>query len=163
MKQWASNVGFTLVEILVVLLIIGITLGFALLSFGDFGEKRRIIVAAEQLTNYVKLVQHQAILDSNTFRINVTKDGYEALRFQPPATWSSITPKHMFHPQTFPPGLIVQIIKANKKSDSSAIIIHASGEISAFHFVFGSTKNDAIAAVIGDGSGAISMQILKQP
>ncbi len=34
--------GFTLIEILVVIVIVGITLSFALLAFGDFGSERRI-------------------------------------------------------------------------------------------------------------------------
>ena len=53
--------GFTLIEILVVVLIIGITLGFALLAFGDFGRQRQIITAAETFVNYVTLVEQQAL------------------------------------------------------------------------------------------------------
>ncbi len=46
------NKGFTLIEILIVIVIIGITIGFALLAFGDFGESKRIIAALEQVEKY---------------------------------------------------------------------------------------------------------------
>ncbi len=39
-----NHKGFTLIEILIVLMIIGITLSFAILSFGDFGEGRKVKV-----------------------------------------------------------------------------------------------------------------------
>ena len=42
-----NNKGFTLIEVMVVVVIIGITIGFAMLSFGDFGQSRRLLTAAE--------------------------------------------------------------------------------------------------------------------
>ena len=129
MKRIAIR-GFSLIEILVVLFIIGITFGFALLSFGDFGEKRGIIVAAEQFTQYIKLVQQYAILETSTLRIQINQDGYQVLRFQPPKTWTPIASTPLFRLQHFPKGLIV-----NGGGRPVIIIVDASGDMTAFTLV----------------------------
>ncbi len=93
--------GFTLIEILVVLFIIGITLGFAMLAFGDFGGKRRIIVAAEQFANYIKFIQQDAILETATLGIRMDQRGYQVFRFQPPQRWVPVPKKSVFRPSIF--------------------------------------------------------------
>ena len=83
--------GVTLIEILVVLAIIGITLGFALLAFGDFGASRRVVASAEQFLNQVKLLEQQAVLTSTTFGIQfdpaASPTSFRVLRFQPSSGW----------------------------------------------------------------------------
>ena len=73
--------GFTLIEILIVIVIIGITIGFALIAFGDFGEGKRIRFAAEQLINTIKLSQQKAILESSTLGLKVDQSSYRVFKF----------------------------------------------------------------------------------
>ena len=54
--------GFTLVEILIVIFIISIVMTFAVLSLGDFGASRRIVLAAEQFKSDLISIQQEAIL-----------------------------------------------------------------------------------------------------
>ena len=153
-----KNNGFTLIEILVVLLIIGITMGFALMSFGDFGEKRRIIVAAEQFTQYVKLVQQQAILETSTLGINFKNDGYQVLRFKAPASWIALPANSIFHRQHFPKGLVINLRKISHKRGTPVIIIHSSGDMTAFTLDFGTTKQATLATIIGLRNGTITVK-----
>lgn len=153
-----NNKGFTLIEILVVLLIIGITMGFALMSFGDFGEKRRIIVAAEQFTQYVKLVQQQAILETSTLGINFKNDSYQVLRFKAPASWSPLPAKSIFHRQHFPRGLVINLKKANTKPGTPIIIINSSGDMTPFTLDFGTSKQSSLATINGLRNGTISVK-----
>ena len=157
------NKGFTLIEILVVLLIVGITTGFALMAFGDFGEKRSIIVAAEQFTQYVKLVQQQAILETSTLGINITDNGYQVLRFKSPASWSSMPMKSIFHRQHFPKGLVIGLKNTNHKRGIPAIIINSSGDMTEFTLDFGTAKQPSIAMITGQRNGTITLQRIKSP
>ena len=152
-----TNQGFTLIEILVVILIVGITLGFALMAFGDFGEKRRIIVAAEQFNAYVKLVQQQAILETSTLGINIHKNGYQILRFQPPDKWVFMSSRSIFHDQYFPRGLVINLRNNTKKRGNPTIIINSSGDMTAFTLDFGSTTQAAMMTLVGTRSGTLHL------
>jgi len=156
-----ARLGFTLIEILVVVLIIGITLGFALLAFGDFGGNRRIIVAAEQFVGYVKLVQQQAILETSTLGINFNKNGYQVLRFQLPASWNAMPQKSIFHLQYFPESAVVNLQSDGKKSANPQIIINAAGEMTPFKLQVGSSKEVDLVTVIGSRDGNVSLKLTK--
>ncbi|WP_133127303.1 type II secretion system minor pseudopilin GspH [Legionella nagasakiensis] len=155
--------GFTLLEILVVLIIIGITLGFALLAFGDFGEKRRIIVAAEQFTHYVKLAQQQAILEASTLGIHFNKQTYQILRFTSSGHWQPLPQKGIFHTQKIPSNTTFDWETEKKKGEFPEIIINASGDTTPFTLYFGSNKTSKLAAVIGKHDGSIILQTVNSP
>lgn len=155
--------GFTLIEILVVLLIIGITLGFALLAFGDFGSKRRIVIAAEQFVNYVKFIQQEAILETSTLGISFDKNGYHVMRFQPPKNWQPMPTKGVFHQQRFPSNAVVHLEKSLNKMGEPQIIINAAGDMTTFKLNFGSNNQINIATVVGERDGTISLQVLNGP
>ena len=155
--------GFTLIEILVVLLIIGITCGFALIAFGDFGEKRRIIVAAEQFINNVKLVQQQAILDSSTLGIRFNHNSYQIVRFQVPASWTSMPANSIFHRHPFPKGLVIHWRGITTQRGAPAIIIYSSGDMTPFTLDIGTTKHTSIGTVSGSSNGAMLLQSTPSP
>ena len=153
--------GFTLIEILVVIVIVGITLGFALLAFGDFGSQRRIRVAAEQFVNYVKFVEQQSILETSTLGIRFNQNYYQVFRFQAPETWQTMPQKSVFHQQHFPSDAIIRLETDIKNSSNPPIVINASGDMTPFTLIIGSAKSSNIATVIGSSNGEVVMQPLK--
>src|SRR5438552_7864051 len=100
---------FTLIEILVVVLIIGTTAGFALLAFGDFGAGRRILMAADQVKYTIKLAQQQAILEAGTLGVQLSASGYQVHRFKSPNTWEAISQKGVFKGQIFPKDTVISL------------------------------------------------------
>lgn len=158
----SQNRGFTLIEILIVVFIIGITLGFALLSFGDFGEKRRINAIAEHFAEVVTLVRQQAILETTTIAIKIKKNQYDVLRFMAPNTWRPLK-SSLFHQQHFPPNLIIHLIETNKKSNHDTIIINGSGDMTAFELTFSSSRESNIVSVFGQSNGQISVKKGRSP
>lgn len=144
--------GFTLLEILVVLVIIGITLSFALPSFGDFGEQRRSVTAAQQFASFVTLVRDEAILESSTLGVRVSREGYEVLRFKEPNTWQTM-PQNLFRYRTFPNYVVVSV----KPSKKPIIIINATGDMNAFKLTFGSEHKPNIATVVGSINGSVNV------
>lgn len=155
--------GFTLIEILVVVLIVGITIGFALLAFGDFGSKRRIVMATEQFVNYVKLVQHQAILETSTLGISVDHNNYQVLRLNSTAGWQSMAEKSVFHQQHFPESTIVRFDNLENTKKNPQIIINSSGDMTAFTLTISSGKEIDIANIMGKSNGAVVIQWLPLP
>jgi general secretion pathway protein H len=72
--------GFTLLELVVVLALIGIILGFARLSLGDGGASARLEHDARTLAAALRLAQEEAVLDEREFGLRLGADGYAFMR-----------------------------------------------------------------------------------
>ena len=148
--------GFTLIEIMVVLLIIGIVSSVAFLAFGDFGASRKIVVAGEQFSSYVKLLQQKAILESNTYGIKIEKDGYETLRLADGVSWQSLPRTVLFRWHYFPKDSVVVL---NRKPPNSRhapeIILYPSGDMSEFKLTFGSLTEANLITITGKHNGKL--------
>ncbi|MFZ5493383.1 MAG: type II secretion system minor pseudopilin GspH [Pseudomonadota bacterium] len=68
--------GFTLLEVVVVLALIGVILGFARLSLGDGGAGARLEHDARTLAAALRLAQEEAVLDEREFGLRLAADGY---------------------------------------------------------------------------------------
>lgn len=141
-----SYQGFTLLELLVVLVIIGITLGFALLSFGDFGSKRRAVIEAEQFANYIQLIQQQAVLEANLFGVWVNNHSYRVMRYTPHNGWKTLSDNHVFRIRQLPESIGIYKKKFTHQGDPD-LLIHPSGDFSAFMVYFGTKKHSESVSV----------------
>ena len=68
--------GFTLLELLVALVLVGIILSFATLSL-DTGEDRKIKQEADRIYNLIKLAQEESILNDRMLVLNINTAGYQ--------------------------------------------------------------------------------------
>lgn len=152
------NKGFTLIEILVVIVIIGITLGFALIAFGDFGASKKIIYAGEQVENTLRLAQQQAILENSTLGMKIDNNSYQILRFQNASQWRVVSSKHLlFKVHYLPKDMIVTLkTTSQKNSKDPGIVINSSGETNTFTLVFGTKKEPSIAVLTSKENGDLT-------
>jgi len=151
------ELGFTLIEILIVVLIIGITLGFALLAFGDFGANRRAVVSAEEFSSYIKLVQHQAILEANALGVRIDKQSYETYRFEH-GIWQPMPEKSIFHRRILPSPIVANLRNNLRNAKNPAIVITGSGAMTEFIIDFGTEKKPDTMIVIGKKDGQLILQ-----
>lgn len=154
-----NNPGFTLVEILVVIVIIGISFGFALMAFGDFGSERRIAMSLEQFANTVKLAQQQAILESSTLGIKLDDQKYQVFRFIPPEQWQPLSSKPGFALQYFPKGTKARLhVEKKSVARQPDIIINSSGDQTPFLFEIGTQKRFPINSLTGKHNGNLTIK-----
>ena len=152
-----KNRGFTLIEMLVVIVIIGITVGFALIAFGDFGESKRILFSAEQLVNTLRLAQQQAILESNTLGLRIDNTSYQILKFQDSSHWAPISNKGIFKVNYFPPKMFITLkTNTNVPTGTPAIVINSSGNMTPFTLGFGTNKETSVALLTGHHDGSLN-------
>lgn len=151
--------GFTLIEILVVIVIIGITLGFALIAFGDFGESKKILYAAEQVEYTIKLAQQQAIFENSTLGLKIDNTSYQLLKFQSTSKWGPVPSRHSLFKIHYLPKNIVVTLKTKMKINFNepGIVINPAGETNSFTLNFGTKKEPNIAVLIGKGNGDLTL------
>ena len=73
--------GFTLLELMVVIVLIGIILTFVVQSVGDGGRRDRIQREAQRIVALVELVGEEAVLKSSVIGMHFQPDGYEFMRY----------------------------------------------------------------------------------
>ena len=75
--------GFTLIEILVVMVIIALVSGIALLSLGVLGADAGLKSEADGLSQTIELLSERAGLEGADYGLYFTPNGYQILRFNP--------------------------------------------------------------------------------
>jgi general secretion pathway protein H len=150
--------GFTLIEILVVIVIIGITIGFALIAFGDFGGSKRIIFAAEQVQNTLRLAQQQAIFSNSTLGLRIDNKSYQILNFKNASQWATIPAKSLYKVHSLPSGMQITL-KTNFKPrpQEPGIVINPSGETNTFTLSFGTLQDKNMVVLTGKKNGELSL------
>lgn len=147
--------GFTLIEILVVLVIIGITVGFAMLAFGDFGAERSVLFAAEQLVHDIKTAQQQAILEIGTYGIRVNQHSYQVFRFDS-EHWQQFRSKKLYQIHLLPKNVTLEFQPKIDSEGNPQIVINESGEMNRFNlYIY--MKKKVVAHIVGHHSGLIQL------
>lgn len=124
--------GFSLLELLVVLLIIGIIVSFVVLRVGDFGQSRKIEATMNQLVALIKLSQQQALLTSTPIKIAIDDQGFVFSHYRD-HKWQAIKTDPLLKSYHWPIAITLQ---ANQGQSQSTIFISNTGSISPFSFTF---------------------------
>jgi general secretion pathway protein H len=103
--------GFTLLEILVVVLIIGIVTAGMLLSMNFAGKDTQLETESKRLQSLMSYVQDQAELQTRDYGILFGQHGYEFVAYDVrTGTWQSVTEDDALGERTLPSGLDFQLV-----------------------------------------------------
>lgn len=81
MNAGGRRSGFTLLELLLVLTIVGIVAGSVVIGFAGIGEGRRVQAEAERLALAVELARGEALRRNEMWGLAVSENGYEFKRY----------------------------------------------------------------------------------
>ena len=102
--------GFTLVEILVVMVIIGVIIAGAMLSLSFLGADRELDTEGERLSTLMNYAQEQANLQTRELGLYCISGGYLFLAFDAITNqWQPVTGDEALRPRTLPDGLQLQL------------------------------------------------------
>ncbi|MEO8308203.1 MAG: type II secretion system minor pseudopilin GspH [Pseudomonadota bacterium] len=105
-----SAAGFTLIEILVVVLIIGVMVAGAVLSLRVTGDDRELDHERDRLLALADYLRDQAALQNREYGIRFYVGGYEFLAYEPRSSlWESLTGDPQMRPRQLPAGIDVKL------------------------------------------------------
>ncbi len=102
------SAGYTLLELLVVLVVVGLTLSLAVLSVGDGGRDARIKQEAKRLAALLDLAGEEALLDGRELGLRLYRNRYAFVYLEEKA-WKSFEKDLSLRPRTLPQGLELQL------------------------------------------------------
>lgn len=130
--------GFTLLEVLVVMVIIGVVISFAVLSLK--GNDNSLDEEARRLQALIALAGQEAVLQSRELAMEFTSEGYDFLAFDG-EQWQPISDDDVFRARHLPEDLVIEYqaegdqLTVGKKDDEAVpprIYFLSSGEATPF-------------------------------
>lgn len=153
-----TTAGFTLLEVLVVLVIISVITSFAVLAIDTGPEELRR--EGNRIASLLELASEEAVMNGREYRAVLRRSGYsfELLR---EGKWQSAA-DDLFRPRQLPDGLFLQLFLENQEvplndeedseiAETGALLLLSSGEITPFELVV-SGPSTAEVRIHGNGS-----------
>jgi general secretion pathway protein H len=166
------NKGFTLVEILVVVVIMAVVISLAVLSIGVTGRDSQLDEETRRIEGLVGLLHERAVLEGRDFGLRLEPTAYEFVVYDPTRDrWMVMDQEHEFRHRELPRGVAFELqldsqivvlkpIDRTLSNDQSPpgpqVAIAASGEGTPFHLTLSREETKAKASVQGDALGKIS-------
>tara|TARA_R110002096_G_scaffold394198_1_gene589467 strand:- start:1860 stop:2360 length:501 start_codon:yes stop_codon:yes gene_type:complete len=129
--------GFTLIEVIVVIAIIGFVLTIATISIGD-PQVKRMKQTSERFSALIQLAKEQAIFNSQEYALSLWDSGYAFYTLNENG-WELLTDDKIFRTRSLPDGIEHELyldgVKVNLASEDKKkpqIFITSDGEVSPF-------------------------------
>ena len=169
-----SQRGFTLLELLLVILIIGIILSFAALSIGR-GNERAIEDEMKRLAGLIELAAQEATLESHELAVQFNGNKYEFLTFKD-NKWVRIAGDDTLRPRTLPEEMRLTVriedepvnLGTHTSQETENVLpriyLLSSGEITPFQLILKDTTANREGAnsyqLNGSINGKIEMHVM---
>ncbi|AOY87793.1 type II secretion system protein GspH [Marinobacter salinus] len=156
MRQRSRQAGFTLIEILVVLIIVGLLAALAVFSMGGSSQQRELENEIRELYLLMQTASEQAVLNNLEMGLQFTEEGYQFVAFHDETgEWRS-SGERMFRPRNFPDWLVAtRFIENDAPRLATAedkllpdVVFFSSGETTPFELEFTVGRNSDYAHVI---------------
>jgi general secretion pathway protein H len=165
--------GFTLVEILVVIVIMAVVISITVLSVSSTGRDSQLDEESRRIEGLVGLLHERALLEGRDFGLRIEPAAYEFVVYDPRRDrWMMLDQEREFRHRDLPKGITFQlqldsqtvVIKPVDQNLSSGdqrnpqVAIAASGEGTPFRLTLQRDATQAKASVDGDALGKISRE-----
>ncbi|HKJ07577.1 MAG TPA: type II secretion system minor pseudopilin GspH [Gammaproteobacteria bacterium] len=162
----AKSRGFTLLELLVVLVIIGIVASFAVLSVGDGGRSAEVKREAQRLASLLQLVSQQAVMQSRNYAVQFDSDGYTFLELDESTNhWKPVKDDRTLRARKLPDGLRLEVHIQNQpgerlghKRARPMVMLLSSGEMTPFDATLSAGGEDTGYRLSADMLGHLKLE-----
>jgi general secretion pathway protein H len=162
--------GFTLIEILVVVFIIGVIASVAVISMGALGRDTEMHDETTRLVSLIGAVHEQAQMENRDFGLRFQEHEYEFLAYDPRRDlWGAVDGDDLLRPRQLPAGLnlrlrldgrdaVLRPPADKKKPWPPQVLIQSSGDLSAFELKLEREDSDHEATITGNANGELDVQ-----
>jgi general secretion pathway protein H len=173
------NKGFTLVEILVVVVIMAVVIALAVLSIGVTGRDTQLDEESRRIEGLVDILHERALLEGRDFGVRILPDGYEFAVYDADRDrWLSMNDEQEFRHRTLPKGVsfklaldsvevVLKPVERAALSDGPPpppqLAIAASGDGTPFKLTLTREATQATASINGDASGKTTLASSDHP
>lgn len=171
--------GFTLIEILVVVVIMAIVISLAVLSVGAGGRDQQLDQESQRIEGLLGLLHDRALLEGRDFGMRIEPSAYKFFLYDTRLNrWKSFDQEKEFRNRTLPPGVGFQLeldsrqvvlkpIDTNFAADAPPpppqVVIAASGDGTPFRLRLLRDGSAASASVSSDSTGKLTRTGSSQP
>lgn len=164
-KTFSSKNGFTLVEVMVVVVIISLLSSFVILNLQGRDKYFQFENEAQRLSRLISLAREQAILNSEILGLRFRKNCYSFM-LRKENEWKAYNDR-VYGPHEIAEGIefellvnnILTTLPADRSPESPQIYILSSGEISSFQLNIKSSFVQSVYTIIGHETGNIEMAV----
>jgi general secretion pathway protein H len=171
--------GFSLIEILVVIVIIGIVMSIAILSITLAGGDNQLRDEAQRIVSLVAVAQDESLLQGREFGLEFMQNSYRFVEFDPLARqWSEVVGDDTLRLRQLPEELRLELFiedrrvmlktdpanteskdgnRAGIKRYAPHVLIYSSGDMSPFEVHLLRQIDNSRLAVQGDAAGALEI------
>ncbi len=159
--------GFTLLEVLVVMFIVGLMFSLAVLRVGDGGLDKSVRREAERFRALLTLAQERAVLEAREFSVTFHSEGYAFLVLEEDA-WRLITDDQLFRERTLPEGVSFELTANDlpvdlyeqpddEKGPRPHVLVLSSGELTPFDLEFFAVSGSSAYRIEAEVQGETSL------
>jgi len=158
--------GFTLIEILVVMVLMGIVMTIAVISIGNT-QSDQLEEDMRRLLQIVRLTHEEAIIRQQTLAIKFSPHGYALQRYEARGKiWTPLTEPAFFQPRELDESYEIKLYQDGisvslKEEDGGKIMIYSSGEMTPFELDVSLPDSEISYRMIGDLMGTVEIEDLK--
>lgn len=176
------NRGFSLIELLVVIVIVGIVISIAVLSVGLLSEERRLETEARRFSSLVEVAQDEAMMQGREFGLELMQTSYRFVEFDPyTSQWQELFDDDLLRQRELPddvefdlfiegrrvlleadPAKLADADDASRsggklKSYAPHLMIFSSGDVTPFELALRHRPSDESVVLEGNLFGAIEL------
>ena len=181
MRMHGRSGGFSLIEILVVIVIIGIVMSIAILSVTLAGGDNQLRDEAQRIMSLVEVAQDESLLQGREFGLEFMQGSYRFVEFDPlTQQWSEVIGDDTLRLRVVPEELELELFIEDRrimlKTDPARtesgkydrpgieryaphVLIYSSGDMSPFELHLVRRIDDSLVAVQGDAAGMLEIVV----
>lgn len=165
LKRIKASAGYTLVEILVVILIIAIITTIAVLMFSHFNRGRHVTITANRLLQTIHVAEEEAILRPAVLGLRFSSKGYQFYQLvsdkkMQKLHWKALKNDRLSRPNAFLQGIIAKRSQVDHlaKKEKPTIVFSPSGNVSPFRLMLTNRAHDRVYRIAVTENGVARLK-----